>query len=453
MNSSMVMSHSATLSGLAASTLYHYRVKSSDAAGNMAVSGDFTFTTSATPDTTAPTISSVATSNLTPSGASVAWATNEGSDTQIEYGTSTAYGASTTLDPTLVTSHSATLSGLSASTLYHYRVKSRDAAGNLAVSGDFTLTTADNPTSTGGSITQTNVSDFQQGTDSNIVVTNTSGGELQLQPTFTDDFGGTALGTQWRLNTWDSIGGGPGSLRVSNGNLSLSGAQIRSRSTFSAVPIEARLAFGAAPYEHFGLATNMKTTSYNSWAVFSTFNTTNTLFARVNNQGSTRDVSLGALPTGFHVYRIDPVSGGFSFRVDGVLKATISKTINSGTGLRATLSSWQGLPQPALQADWIDIPGNVLKGAFTSGVLSGANVSQWTSATWNADLPQGTSILVETSSGATATPDTTWSAWSAVNPDGMITSPANPYIRYRITLTTADPSATPTVFDITLNYV
>ena len=31
--------------------------------------------------------------------------------------------------------------GLIANTLYHFRVRSRDFAGNLAVSGDFTLTT------------------------------------------------------------------------------------------------------------------------------------------------------------------------------------------------------------------------------------------------------------------------------------------------------------------------
>jgi hypothetical protein len=41
----------------------------------------------------------------------------------------------------LVLSHSQVLSGLTASTLYHYRVKSQDAAGNLAVSTDSTFTT------------------------------------------------------------------------------------------------------------------------------------------------------------------------------------------------------------------------------------------------------------------------------------------------------------------------
>lgn len=92
-------------------------------------------------DTQAPTISNVAASSITSGGATITWTTNEASDTQVEYGTTTSYGSSTTLNTAMVTSHSATLSGLSPSTLYNYRVKSRDAAGNLATSGNFTFTT------------------------------------------------------------------------------------------------------------------------------------------------------------------------------------------------------------------------------------------------------------------------------------------------------------------------
>jgi phosphodiesterase/alkaline phosphatase D-like protein len=144
LNTALVTSHSQGLSGLAPSTLYHYRVKSRDGAGNLATSADFTFTTLAA-DTTAPVISAVQATNVTANGATIGWTTNEGSDTQVEYGTTTAYGTSTTLIPALVTTHSQGLSGLSANTLYHYRVKSRDAAGNLATSGDFTFTTSAAP--------------------------------------------------------------------------------------------------------------------------------------------------------------------------------------------------------------------------------------------------------------------------------------------------------------------
>jgi parallel beta-helix repeat protein len=148
MNTAMVTSHSAAMSGLAAGTTYHYRVKSRDAAGNTATSGDYTFTTAAAQDTTAPTLSGIGSSNVSNAGATVAWTTNEASDTQVEFGTTTAYGSSTTLNTAKVTSHSANLTGLTASTVYHYRVKSRDAAGNLAVSGDYTFTTTAAPTST-----------------------------------------------------------------------------------------------------------------------------------------------------------------------------------------------------------------------------------------------------------------------------------------------------------------
>src|SRR5205823_3548505 len=125
--------------GLIASTLYHYRVRSQDAANHQALSGDFTFTTLA--DTTAPVISAVAAGSITMSGATISWTTNEVSDSQVDYGSTTAYGSTSALNNTDVTAHTVALSGLTASTLYHYRVRSQDAANNPAVSVDFTFTT------------------------------------------------------------------------------------------------------------------------------------------------------------------------------------------------------------------------------------------------------------------------------------------------------------------------
>src|SRR5207249_7157472 len=74
--------------------------------------------------------------------------TGSAADSQVEYGVTTAYGKVTVLTSGLVTSHSIGLSGLSASTVYHYRVKSRDAAGNPATSADVTFTTAAPPDTT-----------------------------------------------------------------------------------------------------------------------------------------------------------------------------------------------------------------------------------------------------------------------------------------------------------------
>jgi len=82
--------------------------------------------------------------------ASITWTTDELSSSQVEYGTDINYGTLQPSplidDPTSGTSlgvitHSVLLTGLTPNTPYHYRVKSKDAAGNEAVSADKTFTT------------------------------------------------------------------------------------------------------------------------------------------------------------------------------------------------------------------------------------------------------------------------------------------------------------------------
>ena len=92
-------------------------------------------------DTVAPVVTSVSSSAVTHEAARITWTTDENADSQVEYGTTATYGLTTPVAPAFVTSHVVDLSGLSPTTPYHYRVKSRDGWGNLAVSGDFTFTT------------------------------------------------------------------------------------------------------------------------------------------------------------------------------------------------------------------------------------------------------------------------------------------------------------------------
>ena len=87
------------------------------------------------------TLSGITASAITASGATIAWNTNKGADSQVAYGVTSAYGSVSALDPALVTSHSINLTGLTASTIYHYKVISHDALGNVTQSGDFTFTT------------------------------------------------------------------------------------------------------------------------------------------------------------------------------------------------------------------------------------------------------------------------------------------------------------------------
>lgn len=71
----------------------------------------------------------------------VTWSLNEGSKGYIEYGTTTSYGNTTTIEESFLTTHIQTVSGLNPSTEYHYRVRGEDAAGNLLISGDYTVNT------------------------------------------------------------------------------------------------------------------------------------------------------------------------------------------------------------------------------------------------------------------------------------------------------------------------
>ena len=141
LNTVLTTSHSQTISGLLSGTTYHFSVGSKDAAGHFSESGDNVFRTIASADTAPPVISNIRVSSITRSSATISWTTNEPSDTQVDYGRTSGYGSTTALNSSQVTNHSVTISGLSRWTLYHYRMKSRDAAGNLAVSSDMTFAT------------------------------------------------------------------------------------------------------------------------------------------------------------------------------------------------------------------------------------------------------------------------------------------------------------------------
>jgi hypothetical protein len=92
-------------------------------------------------DTTPPFITSVTLSNVTTNSAVISWITNETASTQVKYGFTTAYSNTTSLNGSMVTSHTVNLTNLSSNTLYHYAVISKDAAGNTSTSGDATFST------------------------------------------------------------------------------------------------------------------------------------------------------------------------------------------------------------------------------------------------------------------------------------------------------------------------
>ena len=142
------VSHSNLITGLSSGSSYAFYVRCQDSSNNKNTDDlAIEFSVSEPPpsnggdgggggaaDTTAPNISNVQVSILSESSVSITWTTDEISTSQVECGTTEAYGSFTTLDPSLVTAHKVKLTKLTTKTLYYFRVISEDNSGNKAVS-------------------------------------------------------------------------------------------------------------------------------------------------------------------------------------------------------------------------------------------------------------------------------------------------------------------------------
>ncbi len=135
LDTNLVTSHSQTLTGLLPKTPYNFRVKSNNTNGD-STSSNYTFTTSG-----APAISNVQVTNIQSNKATISWSTDVPADSTVSYGLTTAYGNNVS-DAGMVTSHSLTLTGLSANTTYNFKVASLNAYG-VAQTANATFSTPD----------------------------------------------------------------------------------------------------------------------------------------------------------------------------------------------------------------------------------------------------------------------------------------------------------------------
>jgi hypothetical protein len=92
--------------------------------------------------------------------------------------------------------------------------------------------------------------------------------------------------------------------------------------------------------------------------------------------------------------------------------------------------------------------GNLVSSVFNSTF----SPADWRLIRWNADIPTGTSLTIQTRTGNTSTPDGTWSSFTNQTNNTDVTSPNSKYIQYKAILTTADVSKTPVLYDITIWY-
>lgn len=123
-------------SNLISSTSYSYGVSAYDASGNESAQSSVNTTTFANP----PVISFIQATPTT-NAADISWLTNTASDSQVEYGLTTAYGLTIMKDVNLTLNHSQSISNLFPNTTYHYRVISKDLNDNGSVSQDYIFIT------------------------------------------------------------------------------------------------------------------------------------------------------------------------------------------------------------------------------------------------------------------------------------------------------------------------
>ncbi len=162
-------------------------------------------------DTTPPTISSISVSNITTTGATITYTTNESATSQVQYGLTTSYGSTQSSGGT--TSHSVTLSSLNSNTSYSYRISATDSAGNNALSANQTFTTGavvvTPPVSTKFTIGQ------RVQTSANVNVRATANSSGTLLGTQTNGSLGTVVGgptnsnsiNWWNINYDNGVGG------------------------------------------------------------------------------------------------------------------------------------------------------------------------------------------------------------------------------------------------------
>lgn len=132
--SERVTAHSVMLVGLVPNSVYYFKPKALDAAGNIGqTSAVYTLTTIAAPNPPAGSlaITNIGITNITSTGATVAWTTNDSSDSVVGYSLDTSY-TEVAGSTTLANVHSVTLQNLAPDSVYNLKLISENQSGQVA---------------------------------------------------------------------------------------------------------------------------------------------------------------------------------------------------------------------------------------------------------------------------------------------------------------------------------
>lgn len=163
--------------------------------------------------------------------ATITWLTDIASDTQVAYGTTVAYGSTSPANATPTTTHTVTLTGLTANRSYHFQVRSRDPSGDLTASADRTFSTALGATTPG------TLTDNSNSNTINVTrVTTNDGGKVVSLSANVGAVDPSVSRRTFQMAIYTANGSAPGELVAS----SATGTLVAN--SWNAVPISATLA-------------------------------------------------------------------------------------------------------------------------------------------------------------------------------------------------------------------
>jgi hypothetical protein len=282
-------------------------------------------------------------------------------------------------------------------------------------------------------------------------VSDAGGGAVSLAADFSDDFTGPTLDlSRWSAGTWDITG--PYTPTLSNSVITIqdpNGGWVRSTSAYTHGTIEAVAEFGAGPQEHIGFGSDGFVA--NRLFLFSTAGSATNLFARVNNNTSEQKVDLGAIPVGFHRYRIDWTAADINtdqvtFMIDGSNVAQMIVTNVGATDFFAYLSN-DGAG--TLQVDSAQVePPYVASGTYVSCPLDAGSGQEWQTINWDSTLFPDNTLTVQT---RTSVDGSNWGPWATVATSGDPVAVPARYLQFQLLLATSDPQTSPLVNSVSLS--
>jgi hypothetical protein len=150
-----------------------------------------------------------------------------------------------------------------------------------------------------------------------------------------------------------------------------------------------------------------------------------------------------------HRFRIDWNASTVVYWIDGTKVATHAITFGIKAGLRPAITDLRSAGgSGGILVDWMRMTAYSASGVYTSAVKDFGGPVTLDSASWLADLPQGTGVTVAVRTGATPTPDASWKPWTTLATPGSKIGGVAQFAQYKLTLTTTVPNATPAVKEV-----